>query len=107
MDELARVLGNRVNHRSGWAGLSHRQQPRMAGQQPAVGAAESRTRQSYGHPELHRAYTVNDQLISPPSSPSEEAFPASPTGAEGEEKRIAKPVGKPSYFVFTIKEMQR
>lgn len=49
---------------------------------------------------------MNGQLVSPPNGPSEEAFSASPADAGGEEK-IVKPVGKPSYFVFSIKEMQR
>lgn len=69
---------------------------------------ESRTRQSHGHAELARGHTGTDPWISPPNSPSEEAFSAFPHRCwRRGEKKIAKPVGKPSYVAFSIKEMQR
>lgn len=36
---------------------------------------------------LARGYTVNDQQISLPGSPSKKAFSATPTEADGKEKR--------------------
>lgn len=78
----------------------------MVAQQPALGATKSRIGQSHSHFESgqgHREWTADFST----QDPSEEAFSAAPNNAGGEEKRIAKPVEKPSYFVFSIKEMQR